>query len=135
MKTVPTKKTSLFSYCYPLCIMIGLSATLPAHAGVASSGTNHDNRYLILVTKSQNNKKHNVRLYNRDGQEQLLCSVTGPEGKHYQLYVFDMEGRLMIQAKMLSRETKTLNRIPKGNYFFEVLSQDEQVESGQLTVK
>jgi hypothetical protein len=135
MKTIPKKKISLVSFCYPLCIAIGMSAAATAYAGNPSAESNHITRYLVLVTKAQNNKKHNVRLYSNDRQDELLFTVSGPEGKNYQLFVFDMDGKLVCQAKIQNRETSIINRILKGNYFFEVFSNDEQVESGQLRVK
>jgi|SRR6516162_9424823 len=135
MKTVPKKNTAFFSLCFPLCIVACLSVTTWTYASIPSGPSNNDTRYLVLVTKTQNNKKHNVRLYSSDRQDQLYFTVSGPEGKKYQLYVFDMDGKLVSLVKIHNKQTGALNRISKGSYFFEVFSDDEKVESGQLSVK
>lgn len=135
MKTVPKKNTSFFSLSYVLCVAASLLVTTGAFAGMSPGTSGNETRYLVLVTKTQNSKKHNVRLYSDDRQNQLYFTVNGPEGKNYQLFVFDMDGKLVSQVKIHNRQTGALNRIAKGCYFFEVFTKDEKVESGQLSIK
>lgn len=120
-----------------LAAILMLIANYPSYAGSSkpSIATNNDIRYAVLVNKNQNSKKHKIRLYTDAGQDKLLFTVNGVEGKKYELFVFDMESRLVSQANIHNRETSVLNNIPKGNYLFQVLVNDEQVESGQLTIK
>jgi hypothetical protein len=135
MKTVPTKALSLKFIHYPLCLMLCMSAC-PVSFSAALPVTRHNSpRFQILVSKTQNNKKHRMRLYSNDREDQILFSVNGPEGNTYQLYLFDMDGHMVTQANAGSRETRVLNGIERGNYLFEVFTHDEQVESGQLTIK
>jgi hypothetical protein len=49
--------------------------------------------------------------------------------------VFDMDGHLVVQTQAQNHETQAVNGISRGNYFFEVFTNDEQVESGQLMIK
>lgn len=130
-------KTISKSLCYMLAAILMLIANFPSYAGGTkpSIATNNDIRYAVLVNKNQNSKKHKIRLYTDAGQDKLLFTVNGVEGKKYELFVFDMESRLVSQANIHNRETSVLNNIPKGNYLFQVLVNDEQVESGQLTIK
>ena len=65
----------------------------------------------------------------------LFFSATGEEGKVYQLYLFDMDGRLVSQTRIRSRETTVLTNISEGNFLFEVFTDDERIENGQLTVR
>jgi hypothetical protein len=93
----------------------------------------------ILVHKQITSKKHKIRLYPSASQEVLFFSATGPardsEGKVYQLYVFDVEGKLVKQANIRNKQTTVLNNIEKGDYVFEVFSDDERIENGQLIVR
>jgi hypothetical protein len=87
--------------------------------------------------KVQNSKKHKLRLYSQPDRQALLFSASGSrsEGKTYQLFVFDMDGRLVTEAHIRNSQTTALNNISSGNYWFEVYLADEEVENGQLMVK
>jgi hypothetical protein len=61
--------------------------------------------------------------------------VDGVDGKHYTLFVFDLDGKLVAQSGIRNRETSILPVILSGGYIYEVFMEDQKVESGQLTVK
>ena len=135
MKTIPSKTTFLrrllSSVMTIMALFLGRSIT---HAtGILPL----KNKALIsiLINKDQNNKKHNVWLFNNAGRAALLFTVNGVEGKKYQLYVFDMDSKLIAQASIRNRQTTALNNISRGDYLFEVFLNDQQVENGRLTVK
>lgn len=88
----------------------------------------------IMVTKNMNNKKHKVRLFTASDYKTLLFTVDGVDDKRYTLYVFDLEGKLMIQSVILNHETGILCEIPSGTYLYEVLANDTKVENGQMKV-
>jgi len=52
----------------------------------------------IMITKNLNNKKHKVKLFTASDYKTLLFTVDGVDDKRYTLYVFDLEGKLMIQS-------------------------------------
>ena len=81
-----------------------------------------------------NNKKHKVKLFTASDYKTLLFTVDGVDDKRYTLYVFDLEGKLMIQSVILNHETSILSEIPSGTYLYEVLANDTKVENGQLKV-
>lgn len=89
----------------------------------------------IQVSKSLTSKKHKIRLYPDARQQVLFFSANGQDGKVYQLYLFDMDGRLVNQAQIRNKETTVLTTISEGNYLFEVFTDDERIENGQLTVR
>lgn len=66
---------------------------------------------------------------------QLLISVEPQQNKSYHFYLFDIDGKLKAQANIRSNERASFVNIAKGNYFFEIFSNDERIENGQLTVK
>jgi hypothetical protein len=89
----------------------------------------------IIVTKTQTNKKYKVKLYTNASSEVLFFSASGEDGKVYQFYLFDMDGKLAKQTQIRNRETTLISKIEKGTYLFEVFSDDERIENGNLTVK
>ena len=88
----------------------------------------------IMITKNMNNKKHKVKLFTASDYKTLLFTVDGADDKRYTLYVFDLEGKLMIQSVILNHETSILSEIPSGTYLYEVLANDTKVENGELKV-
>jgi hypothetical protein len=89
----------------------------------------------IMITKNLNNKKHKVKLFTASDYKTLLFSVDGVEGKSYTLFVFDLDGKLVIQSAIQNRETSVLPEINSGAYLYEVLSEDTRVETGELKIK
>ncbi len=89
----------------------------------------------MMITKTLNNKKHKVRLFTASDNKTLLFTVDGVEGKQYKLFVFDLDGKLVMQSAILNRETGILPVIGAGNYLYEVLVEDTEVENGQLKIK
>ena len=78
---------------------------------------------------------HKFRMHSDCNGQALLLTVSGRAGKNYQLYLFDMDSRLIAQAAIRNHETTVLNNISKGNYLYEIFIEDEQIETGQLRVK
>jgi hypothetical protein len=121
---------ALFLQCSALAAPGGPGGrSYPTHN--AGSDTIHS----IQVSKAQTCKKHKIRLYPDARQQVLFFSANGEDGKVYQLYLFDMDGRLVNQAHIRNKETTVLTTISEGNYLFEVFTDDERIENGQLTVR
>ena len=89
----------------------------------------------IMITKNLNNRKHKVRLFTASDYRTLLFTVDGVEGKRYTLFVFDLDGKLVIQSVIQNRETGILPEIAAGDYLYEVLVEDTRVENGELKIK
>jgi len=89
----------------------------------------------ILVQKQTTSKKHKIKLYQDAEQDVLFFSVRGTEGKVYQLFLFDVAGNLVKQANIKSKQTTVIDNIEKGNYLFEVFSDDERIENGQVIIR
>jgi hypothetical protein len=90
---------------------------------------------MVVITKNLKNKKHKVKLFTASDYKTILFTVDGADDKRYTLYVFDLEGKLIIQSVILNHETGILSEIPAGTYLYEVLANDTKVENGQLKVK
>ena len=101
----------------------------------AMTGRSASAKDSIVVQKNFSNNRYRIRLYPNANHQVLFFSATGRAGKVYQLYLFDIEGKLVKRANIRNKETTVLNNIEKGSYVFEVFSDDERIENGQLFVK
>jgi len=89
----------------------------------------------MVVQKSISSNRYRIRLYPNANHQVLFFSATGRDGKVYQLFLFDVDGKLVKRANIRNKETTVVNNIEKGNYIFEVFSDDERIENGQLIVR
>jgi hypothetical protein len=144
MKTVPLTKTTLstnlkgYVTAFSLALFVQFSAS--AAVGATPAGGHDplrgsDTIHSIQVSKAQSSKKIKVRLYPDARQQVLFFSANGEDGKVYQLFLFDMDGRLVSQTNIRNRETTVLTNITEGNFLFEVFTDDERIENGQVTVR
>ena len=89
----------------------------------------------IVVQKQLTSKKNKIKLYPNATHQVLFFNASGEAGKVFQLFLFDLDGKLVKQVNIRNRETTVLNKIEKGVYIFEVFSDDERIENGQVIVK
>jgi hypothetical protein len=89
----------------------------------------------IIITKNQVSKKYKIKLFTGAMQDGVFFTVNGETGKIYQLFFFDMDGKLIRQAQIKSRETTLLGTFAKGDYMFQVFIEDEQIENGTMQVR
>ena len=110
--------------------LVLMGATLVTYAGGSLPVSDP-----VMITKSLNNKKHKVKLFIASDYKTLLFTVDGVEKKRYTLYIFDLDGNLIVQSVVLNHETGILSEIHAGTYLYEVLADDTKVENGQLKIK
>jgi hypothetical protein len=141
-KTLPLKKTTLHLFTGFAAVSLMLTTACPLqaagrHSTVSCPPVPADTNtiHTIQVNKSLNSKKVKIGLYPDARQQVLFFSATGKDKKIYQLYMFDMDGKLVNQASIRNRETTVLTNLSEGNYLFEIFSDDERIENGKLTVR
>ena len=134
-KIVPEKKTSIQYLLRCLPVIATILVTNSLYASAELPAMRKAAYYSIEMTKIQNNRVHKIRMYSDRDHQVLLFKVSGKTTDNYQLYLFDMDSRLVTQASIRNHETTVLNNISKGNYFFEVFIQDELIETGHLKVR
>ena len=88
----------------------------------------------IVVEKQSISRKYKIRLYPNANQQVLFFSASGELGKVFQLFLFDVNGKLVKQANIKNKETTVINNIDRGVYLFEVFSDDERIENGKIFV-
>lgn len=96
---------------------------------------NHVSGDTILVEKVSTKRTYRISLYPDANQKVVFFSVRGLEGKVYQLYVFDVDGKLVKQSETRHKQTSVVRGIEKGMYFFEVFSDDTRIGKGSIAVK
>lgn len=116
------KITTLFLM---LCVCVA-TRTVANHTPAADT---------IYVQKTIVKKSYRISVYPDANQKVVFFSVRGSEGKVYQLYVFDIEGKLVKHAETRNKQTIVLKNIDKGVYHFEVLSDDVRIGNGQIAVR
>lgn len=122
----------VYTVLLPFVIILILLQT-PASATVRPA--DHGKKDTIVISKSQISKKYKVKIYPGTSSEVLFFTASGESGKVYQLYVFDMEGKLVKQTQIRNKETTMLANFIKGSYTFDVFSDDERIENGTMEVR
>lgn len=132
--TVPVRKR-IATRLPILGLVILLLGALSSSAKNNSISPFSSDRDTIRVQKQLKSKKHKIKLYPNASHQVLFFSANGQQGRVYQFYLFDMEGKLVKQANIRNNQTTVLNKIEKGNYLFEVFSDDERIENGLVIVR
>ena len=128
---------SLRGYSMSL-LVIGIFALLSNNAAATPMNTHNKPAQpadTILVQKLLNTKKHKIKLTPSVNNQVLFFTVNGDEGRLYQLFLFDVEGKLVKRANIRNKETTVLNNMGKGSYLYEVFSEDERIENGQVFIR
>jgi hypothetical protein len=113
-------------------VIILMLLQIPASAAVKPADHGTDT---IVVSKSQISKRYKVKIYPSASSEVLFFTASGESGKVYQLYVFDLDGKLVKQTQIRNKETTMLANFIKGSYTFDVFSDDERIENGTMEVR
>lgn len=131
MKTIVPFKRFLIASALTTAI-----AALSVNTSSANEASNESRVHdTILVSKALTSKKYKIRLYPNAGHNVLFFSASGESGKVYQLFLFDLDGKLLKQTQIRNKETTVLANIVKGNYTFEIFTDDERIENGFLVIK
>lgn len=133
---IPVRKLS--GHAMPLLVtgMLILSASSAfASRAFPASTKGQQPADTILVQKLLNTKKHKIKLYPNANHQVLFFSVNGDAGRVYQLFLFDVDGKLVKQANIRNKETTVVNNMEKGSYLYEVFSEDERLENGQVIIR
>lgn len=115
----------------------GLMVALSSYSSISNNPVKrqYPHHSSIIVKISQNSKIHRIKLYPDITNETLFFMAQGEQGKIYQLFVFDMDGRLVKQTNVRNRETTILSAFEKGYYLIEIFSNDERIENGSITIR
>lgn len=130
---VPYRKQRSFQMASVLVLSITLAtyASSAAQQPVPKQAVTCDT---IVVQKKVTSKKHKVKIFPNAKHEALFFEAAGKEGRVYQFFLFNVEGKLVKQANIKNNQSTIVRNLEKGNYLFEVFSDDERIENGQVIV-
>jgi hypothetical protein len=117
-----------------ICMLLFLALDSFAAPGPAEKFLSESYFDSIVVEKQFTSRKYKIRLYPNANQQVLFFSASGEEGKIYQLFLFDIDGKLVKQANIKNKQTTVINIVDKGVYLFEVFIEDRRIENGKVTV-
>ena len=121
----------LVSFLLLFCISISEGARANINSPLQVTGFGDS----IIIKRCVNNKNPNARIYPSITNEKLFFAVADKNGKSYQLFLFDMDSKLVKQTPVMKTQRKLQISVEKGNYLFEVFSDDERIENGSIVIK
>lgn len=127
-KFIGYRRISILAACLLLSVLLFEEQSLQAQTPTKPSNS-------MVVQKAMSSKKYKIKLFPSATQEVLFFNAIGNAGKVYQLYLFDLDGKLVKQTQIRNRETTMLTNFSKGDYTFEVFSDDERIENGILAIR
>jgi hypothetical protein len=130
MKTTYMKHLVLITVS--ICLFFSVAFSLPYSSAIQYTKKPGPS---IAVKKTLKTKKYKIKLFPSAAQDVLFFNAVGLAGKIYQLYVFDMGGQLVKQAQIKNRETTLLTDFTKGDYLFQIFSNDDQIENGTIYIR
>src|SRR5690349_556473 len=99
---------------FAICILLTALFADPARAESKSGMKCFSDT--ILIQKQQVSRKHGIRLYPDASHHVLFFGARGVYGRAYQLFIFDVEGKLVKQVNIKNKQTTVLEHIEKGDY-------------------
>jgi hypothetical protein len=127
-KFIGYRRIFILAACLLFSVLLIKGQSLQAQTPTKSSNS-------MVIQKAMSSKKYKIKLFPSATQEVLFFNAIGNAGKVYQLYLFDLDGKLVKQTQIRNRETTMLTNFSKGDYTFEVFSDDERIENGILAIR
>ncbi|HVM90015.1 MAG TPA: hypothetical protein VMT76_17640 [Puia sp.] len=135
-KIIPVKKTVsqlLSSLLVVLFTAIGFSSVLALPINPQSKRVNLNDS--IVIKKIFGNTNYSIELIPHNSPRKLLITINKDQKRYYHFYLFDTNGNLKAQVDISGNEDISFVNIEKGNYYYEILCNDERIENGALTVR
>ena len=118
-----------------LGICAGLLLTVPAFANgkpVTSFNSLTANEKNKSVTKRNNNS---VKIYLDEPRKKVHVIAKENKGKQIDFFLFDLEGTLIHNHKMKTKDHHRISNLTKGIYVYRVFCGDEETAYGQFEIK
>lgn len=124
-----------------LCICIGVLTT---HAAFASGKPYRSFNTVVLGGEEDVLKKdksiflrnnNSVKIYLDEPQKKVHVIAKENKGKEIDFFVFDLEGTLVHNHKMKTKDHHRVTNLSKGVYVYRVFCGDEETAYGQFEIK
>jgi hypothetical protein len=112
------------------------TAGASTHINGKSGDTKNGPAKGIPVGKISAKKKSNiVKVINEPSRRAVHVIVKDIADKTVDFYVFDLEGTLLINYKLKSKERKTIKSLEKGDYVYNAFFGDEETDAGKIVIR
>lgn len=86
-------------------------------------------------SKALSKNKASVRIYPDPLKKIMHVVARQNKGKEVDFFVFDLEGTLVLNYRMKSKDHQRIVGLPKGSYVYNVFCGDIQTASGNFEIK
>jgi len=124
-----TKQTQKRNYNFIFCILL-IAISLPSFASAYFKTSD-----TAVFKKFSGNKNQSIQLFSRSGKQTIFFSAKLKQKKIYRFYMFDMDGKLVAENYLVNKQGVEFTNMQKGDYYFEILNNDDRIENGTLTIK
>jgi hypothetical protein len=118
-----------------LLVIASLAWCTTIQAGGASEINGAAPKDGIIIKRMSSHKGGGARLLPGSVHESLCFTSSAKPEKSYQLFLFDIDGKLIRQSSIAEKQTAMLMEMKKGHYFFEIFSNDVRIENGSIVIR
>lgn len=80
-------------------------------------------------------KKNLIKIVHNSEKNEVRIVVKDIANETIDFYVFDLEGTMVVNYKLKSREKKIIGNLSKGAYTYNAFSGDEETDFGKLIIE
>lgn len=136
------RKTIILSLGISGCLLVtqpAFSAAKPFRINFLSLFNEEKKPLKKTKTKSAKNfttlNNTAVKIYPDALKREMHVVAKENDGKVIDFFIFDMEGTLVHNYKMQSKEHKKISGLSRGTYIYRVFSGDEETATGKLDIR
>ncbi|MES1214096.1 MAG: T9SS type A sorting domain-containing protein [Bacteroidota bacterium] len=110
-----------------------------SHSTFESIDINKNNHSVERKGNSKNHvtneKKNLIKIVHNPEKKSVRVVVKDIAGDTIDFYVFDMEGTMVVNYKLKSKEKKIITTLEKGAYTYNAFSGDEETDFGKIIIE
>lgn len=94
-----------------------------------------ERKSISAESRSKKERKNLIKIVHNPENNSVRVVVKDIPGETIDFYVFDLEGTMVINYKLKSKEKKVITHLEKGAYTYNVFSGDEETDFGRLVIE
>ncbi|MCC7402485.1 MAG: T9SS type A sorting domain-containing protein [Chitinophagaceae bacterium] len=137
-KSIFSKFSFLSAKSVAVCLLLMppvVSLATPARKKAVLTKNNPKEEVPVKKNKPASKIKASVRIYPDPVKKVLHVVARHNNGKEIDFFVFDLEGTLIVNYKMKSKDHKRITGLHKGSYVYNVFCGDTQTDGGNFEIK
>ena len=80
-------------------------------------------------------RKNLIKIVHNPEKNLVRVMVKDIEGETIDFYVFDLEGTMVVNYKLKSKEKKIITNLERGSYTYNAFSGDEETDFGKIVIE